>query len=204
MHRILTGFALVAGLMAASISSANAQYYGYQLPPGSYQQTCSNERMNGSTLSASCSTGTGQWVYSSINVNRCGGQNIINANGYLACANGYNGNGNGYQNGNGRRRHHRHDNDNDNDDGNNNGNGYYNNSGYNGGYPNGGYPNGSYGYRALPPGSYQLTCTNERMNGPTLSASCTSSSNQQVYSSINVNRCASGQVRNVNGYLRCQ
>lgn len=176
----------------------NGYGYGYGgLPPGSYQNSCTNERMNGSTLSAYCTAASGGRVYSSLNVNRCGGGNVINSNGYLQCSgNGYNNGynyGGGYNNGgynsggyNNGHHHHHHNNGNDDDDqgnGNGNGNGY-------------GYGNGS-----LPAGSYQNSCTNIRMNGSTLSASCTSGSGQRIYSSINANRCQS--IRNENGYLRC-
>ncbi|HZZ64575.1 MAG TPA: CVNH domain-containing protein, partial [Candidatus Baltobacteraceae bacterium] len=127
-------------------------------------------------------------VYSSLNVNRCNGGSVRNNNGYLICSNGYgeNGNGNGYDNGNGHHHHHH----------NYNGNNNYNGNGYNNGY---GYNN------ALPPGSYQASCTNIRMNGSTLSASCTAGNGQRVYSSINVNACQSRgmPIRNNNGYLRC-
>ena len=179
MKRILIGAALAGALTAVSISSVNAQYYGQGLPSGSYQSSCANIRMNGSTLSASCTNGAGQRVYSSLNVNRCNGASVRNNNGYLICSNGY-GN-NGYNNGN-QYGHHNHN-------GYNN-NGHYNGSGYNG---------------SLPPGSYQGSCTNIRMNGSTLSASCTAANGQRVYSSINVNRCVSRgtPVRNENGQLRC-
>ncbi len=210
MHRTMTGLALAIGLAATSIVTASAQQYGYNnVPSGSYQQSCNNLRMNGSTLSASCTAANGQRVYSSLNVNGCNGD-IANNNGHLTCNGnyGYNGNGRqGYGNGYGRDR----DNDNDNDnDGHhhhhhhNNGNGYYNNGGNNGyGYNNGnyGYNNGNYGY-GVPGGSYQQSCTNVRMNGSTLSASCTAPNGNRVYSTLNVSRCRN-DIANRNGYLRC-
>lgn len=54
---------------------------------GSYQQSCSNIRQNGSTLSAVCGDGQGRRVESSIDVNRCGRSDIDNSRGYLQCGN---------------------------------------------------------------------------------------------------------------------
>ncbi len=183
MQRLIMGVALAGAFIASSVVPINAQSYGYnQLPPGSYQQSCSNISMHGSTLSASCTAASGGRVNSSLNVNRCGGANVINSNGYLQCSGG------GYYNGSGS---------------------YNGNGSYNGGhrYNGGGYGNGQngygYGYGALPPGSYQNSCTNERMNGSTLSANCTAASGGRVYSSLNVNGCGGGNVINSNGYLQC-
>lgn len=221
MHRIATGLLLTLGLLATSAVSAGAQVFGYggNLPSGSYQQSCSNARMNGATLSASCTTNNGQQRWSSMNVNGCNGD-IANNNGQLTCNGGYyNGgyNNGGYNNGgydnNGRGRD-RDDEDND-DNGNGNGhayghrhhhnngrwnnNGGYNNGGYNGGYNNGGY---GYGY-GLPGGSYRQSCQNARMNGSMLSASCTAPNGQWIGSSIDVRRCQSRDIANRNGYLSC-
>jgi hypothetical protein len=54
---------------------------------GSYQQSCSDIRQNGSTLSAVCSDGRGRRVESSIDVNRCGRGDIGNSRGFLQCGN---------------------------------------------------------------------------------------------------------------------
>ena len=54
---------------------------------GSYQQSCSDIRQNGSTLSAVCGDGRGRRVESSIDVNRCGRGDIGNSRGYLQCGN---------------------------------------------------------------------------------------------------------------------
>ena len=213
MHRIVTGLALAIGLAAASVAGVNAQQYGgyyNNLPSGSYQQSCINAQMRGSTLSASCTSTSGQRVYSSLNVNGCNGD-IANRNGYLSCngSYGYNNGYNGYGYNNSGRGN---DNDNDSDDRehhhhhhhnpNGNGYGYYGNGNGNGGYGNNGY--GGYGY-GLPGGSYQQSCTNERMNGSTLSATCTSANGQQINSSINVRNCQSRgtDIANRNGYLSC-
>ena len=41
------------------------------------------------------------------------------------------------------------------------------------------------------------------MSGPVLSAACTGPQGHYHYSSINVNRCPTGTVRNLNGFLAC-
>lgn len=214
MHRTVIGLALAIGLVAASSAGATAQVYGYNspLPSGSYQQSCVNAQMRGTTLSASCATPNGQQVYSSLNVSRCNGD-IANTNGRLTCA-GYN-NG-GYNNGGYSNRG---GNDDDDDNGNGRGRnhekrhhhpkgnayGYYNNGpgSRNGGYNNGGYNNGGYGY-GLPGGTYQQSCTNARMNGSVLSASCTAVNGNWINSSLDVRRCSQGNdIYNRNGYLGC-
>ena len=189
MQRIFTGIALMTALVAASVATGSAQMYGGNgLPQGSYQQSCVNLSMNGSTLSGSCTNSSGQRVYSSLDVNRCGGSGIVNVNGNLTC----NGN-NGYNNGGNGNRQYGHHHRNRNNQNNNNGNNNYGNNGY--------YNNGN----GLPPGSYQQSCSNLTMNGSTLSGSCTSASGQRVYSSLNVSRCMSrgANVVNIDGRLRC-
>ncbi len=54
---------------------------------GSYQQSCSDIRQNGSTLSAVCLDGKGRRMESSIDVNRCGRADIGNSRGLLTCGN---------------------------------------------------------------------------------------------------------------------
>jgi len=54
---------------------------------GSYQQSCSEFRQNGSTLSAVCGNGKGRGVETSIDVNRCGRGDIGNSRGVLQCGN---------------------------------------------------------------------------------------------------------------------
>ena len=208
MHRILAGLALVTGLAAASIVTASAQQYGgYGYPPpGSYQQSCNNVQMRGSVLSASCTSTSGQRVYSSLNVNGCNGD-IANVNGRLSC-NGNYGYNNGYGNNNSGRDDDE-DNDGDSEHGhhhhhhpNGNAYGYYGNR--NGDGNNGYGNNGGYGY-GLPPGSYQQSCTNARMSGSTLSAACTATNGSYISSSIDVRRCQSRgtDIANRNGYLSC-
>ena len=196
MARLLISLFAGLGLAATALAPASAQ----AIPSGSYQQSCTNIRVRGDQLIARCTNPRGVAVRSSIALNSCRGGDIVNSNGQLAC----NSNGNGYGNGNGNGRHrHRHDNDNNNG-GNNNGdynNGGYNNGGYNNG--NGGYNNGRYGNGAVS-GSYQSSCTNVYMNGPNLTASCTSPNGQRITSSINAAQCRGGDIANVNGRLACR
>jgi hypothetical protein len=187
MHRIITGIALVSALVAASFATASAQMYGRgNLPQGSYQQSCTNLSMRGSTLSGYCTNANGQRVSSSLNVSNCNGSgmDIGNVNGYLTCNN--NG-GSRYNNGNNRYNN-----------GNNNGNNNYNN-GNNG---NNRYNNG-YGNR-VPGGSYQQTCNNARVSGGQLTANCMNNSGSRRSTSIMLSQCRSGaDIGNVNGRLRC-
>jgi len=57
------------------------------LPSGSYQQSCIDESMNGSVLTGSCTSWSGQRITSSLDVNRCTQMNadIGNVNGNLRC-----------------------------------------------------------------------------------------------------------------------
>jgi hypothetical protein len=207
MHRFATPIALGAALFISMLttSGAQAQTYGYgQLPPGSYQQSCTDAWMSGSQLTANCTNNGGQRVRSSIDVSSCRGADIGNLNGQLRCvgnggyygrgSNGYDGRENDDDDNNGRsesqRHHHR--------------GRHYGNNGYNG---NG---NGNYGgYNQyggyLPGGSYQQSCTNASMRGGTLSADCRNNGGALVGSSLNVSRCGSNSdIANVNGQLRCQ
>ena len=54
-------------------------------PGGSYQQSCNNIRMSGSVLTASCPSGNGQWMTTSIDPRSCRGSDITNRNGRLNC-----------------------------------------------------------------------------------------------------------------------
>jgi CVNH domain len=82
MQRVigLLGSVMVAGLSVAAYAQAP--------PPGSYQQSCRNIRMQGSTLSAVCRRAHGQGEQvTALNVARCVGD-IGNNNGQLACNGG--------------------------------------------------------------------------------------------------------------------
>lgn len=55
----------------------------------------------------------------------------------------------------------------------------------------------------LPSGSYQQTCRGANLNGNILSAQCPNSRGAPVFSSIDTNSCRGRDIRNDNGYLRC-
>ena len=57
------------------------------MPSGSYQQTCRDARVSGSTLSASCRDARGRWNYSSLNFRNCR-EDIGNNDGRLTCGSG--------------------------------------------------------------------------------------------------------------------
>ena len=196
MPRLLISLLAGLGLAATALAPASAQ----GIPSGSYQQSCTNIRVRGDQLSARCTNPQGAVVRSTIAINSCRNGDIVNSNGQLACNRTGNGNGYGY----GRHRHRDHDRDNDNNNGGYN-NGGYNNGGYNnGGYNNGGYNNGGYNNGRAVGGSYQSSCTNVYMNGPTLTASCTAPNGQRITSSINAAQCRGGDIANVNGRLACR
>lgn len=54
----------------------------------------------------------------------------------------------------------------------------------------------------VPSGSYQQSCRDIRVNGPTLTASCQDSRGRWTYSSIRVDQCR-GDIRNAGGRLQC-
>ena len=55
----------------------------------------------------------------------------------------------------------------------------------------------------LPSGSYQQSCRGANLNGNMLSAQCPNSRGAPVFSSIDTNGCRGRDIRNDNGYLRC-
>jgi hypothetical protein len=63
--------------------NGNGNYAG--IPGGSYQQSCTNARVNGVMLSANCPSANGTRITSTINTNRCRGLDILNDNGRLEC-----------------------------------------------------------------------------------------------------------------------
>jgi hypothetical protein len=107
MHRISTVMALGAALVLSTLAPASVLAQGYgAMPAGSYQQSCTNVRVRGATLTASCTNNSGQRVRSSLAVNSCTGADIGNVNGQLTCVRtgNYYGSGHG-RFGNGRYRH---------------------------------------------------------------------------------------------------
>src|SRR6202161_3507742 len=97
MHRIVLGLATAVSLAATAFAvPASAQ----TIPGGSYQQSCSNVRIRGDQLTASCTAPNGTRMRSSIALGSCRGGDIANSNGQLACNGGGYGYGNRYRNGN--------------------------------------------------------------------------------------------------------
>jgi len=171
------GLALAAAIFTSSVATASAQFGFGNIPSGSYQQSCVNAYMRGNTLIASCTNNNGQRVTSSLDVSRCRGADIGNVNGTLSC----NGNGYGGYRGYGRRDRNN-DRDNDNDDR---------------------FGNRNFGNQ-LPSGSYQQSCTNARITGNVLHATCTNSQGFGVRSSLNLNQCGRrADIGNIDGRLRC-
>lgn len=80
---------------------------GWNLPGGSWRQTCRYPVMRGSYLSAQCPTRGDSWVNATIDVRQCRGNGISNQNGQLYCegrggwggGNGGGWNGGGYPGG---------------------------------------------------------------------------------------------------------
>lgn len=146
-----------------------------QNPGGSYQQTCRDIGVRGSTLSAECRDEGGNWRRTELqDFQRCGGD-IQNLNGNLSCTGG--GNRGGYDHGNhdqdrDRDRDHDHDRD--------------------------------HGRNGWPRGSYAQTCQNVNVSGNTLQASCQKKNGQWRNTSLhNYNRCQ-GDIINNNGKLQCR
>jgi len=62
------------------------RYRGGALPAGSYQASCNNASMNGSTLSANCRNYSGAYMTSYLDVSQCrSSDDIGNVNGQLRC-----------------------------------------------------------------------------------------------------------------------
>ncbi|MET3527874.1 CVNH domain-containing protein [Phenylobacterium koreense] len=58
------------------------------------------------------------------------------------------------------------------------------------------------GWGGIPPGSYQQTCRDIRVSGPTLTATCRDSRGRWTVSSMRFDQCR-GDIQNNNGRLRC-
>jgi hypothetical protein len=179
----VAALALALGLGGAAITCQA------QTPGGSYQQTCRDIGVRGSTLNATCKDEGGNWRNTQLSdYQRCNGE-IQNLNGNLSCTGGNNGNGNngnyGNNNGNnGDRRDDHHDADNRDRDHDGDRNGNYGN-GYNG-----------------PRGSFSQTCSNIQVNGNTLQASCQKKNGKLKNTSLrNYQGCR--DIENDNGKLRC-
>jgi hypothetical protein len=146
-------------------------------PGGSYQQTCRNIGVRGSTLHAECQNTGGGWQSTELrDYNRCNGE-IQNINGSLQCT-GNNRGGYGPNDGrgddHGRDADRGHDRDHDRDQ-----------------------------YNGAPRGSYYQTCQNVQVNGNTLTASCQKKNGKTKNTSLhNYQQCR--DIENDNGKLRCK
>jgi hypothetical protein len=162
------------GLAALAQNRPDDRGYNQSYGTGDYRDTCQHVRWDGTMLYAQCQTRDGDWRNTSIDSRDCGGQ-ILNLNGRLACGQA------GYQQEpNGRP----YDNDRD--------------RGYDRGSNGGNWQSG------LPPGDYQLTCQDMRMDGDRLEARCEKRNGGWRSTSLDdVQRCNSPIVNN-NGRLSCQ
>ena len=152
-------------------------------PGGSYQQTCRNIGVRGSTLSAECQNTGGGWQSTQLrDYNRCNGE-IQNINGNLQCT-GNNRGGNGQNGGYGRGDDHGHDAD----------------RGHDRDHDRDGDRDQ---YNGAPRGSYYQTCQNVQVNGNTLTASCQKKNGKVKNTSLhNYQQCR--DIENDNGKLRCK
>jgi len=156
-------------------------------PGGSYQQTCRNISVRGSTLSADCQNTGGGWQSTQLrDYNRCRGE-IQNINGSLQCT-GNNGGGYGSNDGRGRDRD---DHDRDADRGRDRDHDH-----------DGDRDRDHDRYNGAPRGSYYQTCQNVQVNGNTLTASCQKKNGRTRNTSLhNYQQCR--DIENDNGKLRC-
>jgi len=174
--------ALAVAVLALAFGTATPSV-AQSAPGGSYQQTCRNIGVRGSTLHADCQNTGGGWQATQLSdYNRCNGE-IQNINGNLQCT-GNNRGGYGPNDGRGRDDHdadrgrdrdHDHDGDRDRD-----------HDRYNG----------------APRGSYYQTCQNVQVNGSTLTATCQKKNGKTRNTSLhNYQQCR--DIENDNGKLRC-
>ena len=157
-----------------------------QVPSGSYQQSCRDIGVRGSTLYAECQDGSGGWHRTELrDFRRCGGD-VQNASGNLQCAAGSN-RGYGRDRDNDQDRDRRADRDHDGDRDRDGDRDHDRRYGYNGG----------------PRGSYQQSCQNISVNGAVLQASCQKKNGKWKNSSLRYfERCQ--DIVNNNGKLECR
>jgi hypothetical protein len=97
----------IALLLSAATSAQPVSAQSTYLPQGSWQDSCRNPHMRGSTLVAQCRADNDAWVRTSLDTSQCSNGQISNQNGSLVCDRGgayYRGNDNRDSNyrGNGR------------------------------------------------------------------------------------------------------
>jgi CVNH domain len=178
--------ALKVAALALGLAGAAMTCQAQRAPGGSYQQTCRDINVRGSSLNATCKDEGGNWRSTQLSdFQRCSGE-IQNLNGNLQCTggNGYGNNG-AYNNGN-NGDHHDADRDHQN-------NGYNHDRDHDGNY-RGGY-NG-------PRGTFSQTCQDIHLNGDTVQASCQKKNGKMKNTSLrNYQQCR--DIENDNGKLRC-
>jgi len=165
----------VLGVAALTLAfSVSATPVSAQVPSGSYQQTCRDVGVRGSTLYAKCNDGKGNWQDTQLqDFQRCSGE-IQNLYGSLQCSTG----GNGYgRDDHGRDADHDRDRDRDHD--------------------------GDRDRDRYPRGSYSQTCQNIQVNGDTLQASCQKGNGKYRNTSLHNYQQCRGDIQNINGKLRC-
>ena len=177
--------ALAVAVLALAFATAAP---AFAQPGGSYQQTCRNIGVRGSTLYAECQNTGGGWQSTQLrDYDRCRGE-IQNINGNLQCTasnrGGY-GPNEGY--GHDRDRDYDHDRDRNHD--------YHQDRDQDWDWDR------DHRYR-LPRGTYVQTCQNIQVNGDTLRASCQKRNGGWRNTSLgNFRQCR--DIENNNGKLRC-
>lgn len=84
--------------------SAGGGWYpggGWNLPGGSYRQSCRYPTMRGTFLSAQCPDTSNRWLNATVDVRSCRSGRFENGNGRLYCEGGFGGGGPGWGGGNG-------------------------------------------------------------------------------------------------------
>jgi hypothetical protein len=166
----------LAAAVLALILCGTGKVCAAQTPSGSYQQTCRDIGVRGSTLYAECQNTGGGWQRTELrDFNRCNGD-VQNNNGSLQCGGSSGYGNNGYGRDGDRDRDHDHDRDRD--------RGYDRDHRY-------------------PRGSYEQTCQNITVNGNNLQASCQKKNGKLRNTSLhNFSQCR--DIENDNGKLRCR
>ena len=151
------GFGALAAVSILSCVALSSSAEARWAPGGSYEDSCTNVRFDGDTLTASCRRHNGTWKNTWLpNADNCDGNIVPNDNGQLECA--------GY-----------HDRDwyRDNSDGG-------------------------------PSGSYERNCTNIRMDGYTLKATCQRNNGSWRWTELEDAYDCDGHIANYDGHLVCR
>ena len=178
-----TAIALVLGMagLGVAVTAAHAQYGDRRydgggrgwLPRGSWEQSCTNGRMDGPVLRARCDDSRGVWRYSQIDVRQCRGRYVSNNFGRLVCGES---------------------------DPSNYNNGWNGNGGWGGG---GGWGGNNWENGRLPGGSWGASCRDARMSGSVLYARCENDDGRWFSTQLDMRQCRSNRARNNYGNLGC-